>query len=47
MLMENKKELTEAEVNSYADIIIICIGETRKACLTDCLDGTYWITPMN
>ena len=47
--MENKKkELTEAEVNAYdVDLIIICKGKTRKACLTDCLDGTYWLSATN
>lgn len=40
----NRTELTEAEVNAY-DLIIICKGSLRRDCLTDCLDGTYWLSP--
>lgn len=45
-MLEHKenKELTEAEVNAY-DLVIICYGKLRKDCLTDCLDGTYWLSP--
>ncbi|HIT88839.1 MAG TPA: hypothetical protein IAC41_00245 [Candidatus Merdenecus merdavium] len=38
-------ELTEAEVNAY-DLIIICNDRMRVDCMTDCLDGTYWISPL-
>ena len=45
---KNTNELTNAEVNAYDDeLIIVCIGEVRKECLTDCLDDSYWITPKN
>ena len=45
-MLEHKenKELTEAEVNAY-DLVIICYGKLRKDCLTDFLDGTYWLSP--
>lgn len=46
-MQENKKELTDAEVNVYDTVIIVCNTSVKKDCLNDCLDGTYWITPNN